>query len=117
MLDDLKPLKRTPKDREKWRLKTLQYDLDCGFIDLLHRDIQEWGFDLRNSDSPEVRDKFAWFEREATRCSAIEAEHGKGSLLNLDHPFIKRSMGNPRIATLEQLEAARSYRRAMEIAG
>ena len=71
MLDDLKPLKRTPQDREKWRLKTLQYDLDCGFIDLLRRDIQEWGDDLRNSDSPEVREKLAWFELEAVRFAAI----------------------------------------------
>ncbi|MDX8464643.1 hypothetical protein RFM26_02965 [Mesorhizobium sp. VK23B] len=105
-----------PKDREKFRLYMLRFVHAAGLIDLLCHYVRKWADDLRSSPSTEVHEQFAWFEREADRCAKVEAEHGKGSLLNLENPFILRSVGNPRIVTLEQLEAARSYRRVMGIA-
>lgn len=110
------PIEWNPKNREKFRLNVLRYVHAAGFVDLLYRDVRKWAEDLRNSDSPEVREQFAWFEREAERCAAVEDEQGKGSLLNLDHPFIQRSVDNPRIITPEQVEAARRYRRVTGIA-
>lgn len=110
------PIEWNPKDREKFRLYMLRFVHAAGLTDLLCHYVRKWAGDLRNSDSPEVQEQFARFEREADRCSAVEALHGKGSLLNLENPFIQRSVGNPRIVTPEQLEAARSYRRVMGIA-
>lgn len=110
------PIEWNPKDREKWQIDTLGFDHAAGFIDLLYRDVRKWAENLQNSDSPEVREQFAWFEREAERCAAVEDEHGKGSLLNLEHPFILRSMDNPRIVTPDHLEAARRYRSVTGIA-
>lgn len=105
-----------PKNREKFRLSMLRYIHAAGFVDLLCWKIRSWAKDLKNSEPAEVREQFAWFEREAERCAAVEDEYGKGSLLNLDHPFIKRSVDDPSIVAPEHREAALRYRHVKEIA-
>ncbi|MCO6393257.1 hypothetical protein GTW25_19750 [Aliihoeflea aestuarii] len=107
------PINWNQNSRENWLLETLRFDYEAGFVDLLFRDVSQWGKELRASGSPEVRERIAWFEREAERCAFVEDEHGKGSLLNLEHPFVQKSMDNPRILTRDHVEAARRYRQIM----
>jgi hypothetical protein len=93
-------------ERERFQLLMLRYVYEAGVVDVFEGYVREWPDELRSSVSHDSRDEFAWFEREAEKRVAIEAEHGKESLLNLDHRFVKASM----TVTPSEREAARRHR-------
>lgn len=105
---------RNPKERDRFHLYMLRHVHAAGLVDVLQRYVQKWAEGLRNSESPETREQFAWFEREIDRCAAMEAEHGKGSLLNLNHRFVKSSMTGTSVITPAEFEAAQRYRNLTE---
>lgn len=102
------------KERDRFQLYMLKYVHAAGLVDVLQRYVQNWTKNLQNSESPETREQFAWFEREADRCAAVEAEHGKGSLLNLNHRFVRSSMTGTRVITPAEFVAAQRYQNLTE---
>ena len=105
---------QNPKERDRFQLYMLRHVHAAGLVDVLQRYVQKWTDNLQSSESHETREKFAWFAREADRCATVEAEHGKGSLLNLNHRFVKSSMTGTRVITPAEFEAAQRYRNLTE---
>ena len=71
------------------QLAYLRRNLELGSCLGLRNNLQRYRERLEASESPAVRSAIAGIVAEAEKAFAIEAEHGIGSLLNLDHPTVQ----------------------------
>ena len=104
---------------EQMRLRFLRRKSEYGHIRALVGSLKK-NEKLRHSRFPHNREEFLAIEAAAIRGSAIEEQHGTGSLLNLDHPFVQKLAaggapeGGP-IIPPSYVQAARNYRTASGI--
>ena len=75
---------------EEANLKSLRFSLEVGSTSCLRMKLRKYRGRLEASESPAVRSEIADIVKQAETAFAIEAEHGIGSLINLDHPSTKK---------------------------
>lgn len=74
---------------EQVRLGFLRREREYGYVSFLAWSLKE-NEKLRHSRFPHIREEFLQIEEEAMRGLEIEKQHGTGSLLNIDHPFVQK---------------------------
>lgn len=95
----------------KWHLHDLRMAMEIGCCRNMRVIIKLRGGLLETANDPRLRAEYAWLLRKAERMFEIEAIHGAGSLLELDHPMVLSLQTAPRPAfSLAELEAARKFR-------
>lgn len=99
---------------ELCHLKSLRRSLEAGCCGILRVKIQKFKDKLTSSPDADIRDEFADIMTKANEAFDTEALHGRGSLLQLDHPVVRDLIGEkqPRVPPIippEEVEAARRY--------
>jgi len=94
-------------------LKTLERTVEMGNYSVLASQIEQFGPQLRVSPDADVKKGFQELLERAEPCFEIERIHGKGSLLNLEHPTIQRFILVDRLIHPIRFEAALRYRSSM----
>jgi hypothetical protein len=105
-------------DKEQIYLRALRRALELGVCVTLNVRLKKYGQRLAASKSPAVLAEFADILGRAAKAYDIEQIHGEGSLLNLDHPAIRKwiewddqfSHQLVRHIPLRRIEAAKRYR-------
>lgn len=99
-------------------LHDLRVAMEIGFCRNVRAAIDLWGGLLEAADDPRQRAEYAWLLRKATTMFEVEAVHGPGSLLALDHPMVISLQTWPRSPFApRELEAARKFHATHFIGG
>lgn len=111
---------RRRRKRERALLWSLNVSVELGCYAILRKEINAYGPFLESSADHDVRSRYAQIVAAAQEAFRIEAIHGQGSLLKLDHPAVIDLIGRhaPRIPaaiTPAEIEAAKRYRSLTEM--
>jgi len=114
--DDVSSRRRRKKERAL--LWSLNVSVDLGCYAILRKEMNAYGPSLESSEDPDVRSGYAQIVAAAQEAFQIEAIHGQGSLLKLDHPAVIDLIGRhaprvPAAITQAEIEAAKRYRSLM----
>lgn len=91
-------------------LETLKRTVEMGNYSVLASQIEKFGPQLKDSADADVKKGFQELLERAEPCFEIERTHGKGSLLNLEHPTIQRYILVDGLIHPSRFEAALRYR-------
>ncbi|MBO1905312.1 hypothetical protein KHP60_09645 [Microvirga sp. 3-52] len=108
--------------KEKALLESLRFSLEIGCCAILKNKISRYGAGLASSANSDTRAEYARIIEDAEGAFQIEAIHGQGSLIKLDHPIVidligKRVPRVPAAISSEEIAAAKRYRSITASAG
>lgn len=99
-------------------LHDLRVAMEIGFCRNVRAAIELWGGLLETANDPRQRAEYEWLMRKAATMFEVEAVHGAGNLLALDHPMVISLQTWPRsLFAPSELEAARKFRTTHVIGG
>jgi len=92
-------------------LQTLEFAEEIGSYHILKLQLGSFGAELEAHEDEIIREDYLKLLERVEPCFEIERVHGRGSLLNLDHRYIRNGLrrGDSNICEAE-LEAARRWR-------
>lgn len=108
----------TREELQRGYLESLRYSLKIGTISILKIKLKSRERYPTPSCPPDLRAEFFEILSKAYAAFAIEAVHGEGSLLDLDHPGLEQLArkpgykGQPAISE-DEIRAAEAYRRRL----